>query len=435
MSAADEELLPKVYLLMDCNNFFVSCERIFRPDLEGRPVVVLSNNDGCVVARSAEVKALGIKMGVPVFKIKDEIARHHIVCFSSNFNLYLDISNRIMRLLDEISPEVMVYSVDEAFVVLREVTAKAAYSTACRIKKTVERYVGVPVSIGIAASKTLAKIASHHAKKNACTGGVFSLLERYERERILQLYEIDEIWGIGRRLNEKLRAEGYRTIAQLAAADGAALRRRYSIMLWNTVRELNGFDEIKELEDTHQQQQIMWSRSFRERVTDKDGLSEALCNFAAMAGKRLRELGLFARLVTIQIRTSFFGSEPKYAAARSLALDAPSADSRVFMAAVNLLLDKCYQPHHHYAKAGVILSDLSPSRRHQGDLFISEQSDEDIKRSQALMALLDKAARSGSRHTLYIGAQGQLAQDKRFCDKRLLSPAYTTSFQDVPKLY
>lgn len=430
---ADEELLPKVYLLMDCNNFFVSCERIFRPDLEGRPVVVLSNNDGCVVARSPEVRAMGIGMGTPAFKIQAEASGRRIVFFSSNFNLYLDISQRIMRLLDEISPEVLLYSIDEAFVVLRHVTPAQALATACRIKKTIERCVGVPVSLGIARSRTLAKIAAHHAKKTPAAGGVVSLLDRFVRERILQLYEISEIWGIGRQLNEKLRAEGFRTMAQLAAADADDLRRRYSVVLWSTVRELNEYDEIREDAAPHLQNQIMWSRSFRQRLSTEQELSEALCSFAARAASRLRQLQLYTRLISVEIRTSYFGTGAKYSGRQSISLNAPTHDSRVIMAAVNLLLKKCFRQGYAYAKAGVLLADLCPSRRHQGDLFAPEESGAELQRSDALMELIDQHA--GGRPLLYLGAQGRPGREQAFNDKRLLSPACTTDLTLVPELY
>ncbi len=418
---------------MDCNNFFVSCERIFRPDLEQQPVVVLSNNDGCVVARSAEVKKLGIKMGTPVFQIKDLIARHHITCFSSNFNLYLDISNRIMRLLETISPEVLIYSVDEAFVILHQVSQQQAYSAACRIKKTIERAVGVPVSVGAATSKTLAKIASHYAKTHPDCEGVHTLFEHNEIQRILRELPVGEIWGIGRRLEEKLSQEGFHSAAQLASADAAAIKRRYSVVLWRTVHELNGVDAIKELEEGHMQQQIMWSRSFRDRLCSFEELSAALCSFAAQAAHKLRELKLFCSIISIHIRTSYFGESHKYQAEQSLRLDSPCSDSRIILAAVITLLKRVYRPGFAYAKAGVILSDLSPNRLHQGDLFTSEHSAEELDHSDTLMALLDNlSTKNGA--ALYLGAQGCQLKKQSFNDKRLLSPAYTTSFTELPAI-
>ena len=424
----------KVYALIDCNNFFVSCERLFRPDLWQRPVIVLSNNDGCVVARSAEVKALGIKMGTPVFKIQDLILKKHIVCFSSNFNLYLDISQRIMRLLDSMYPEVLVYSVDEAFVILRQVSADDAYSQACRIKKAVERIIGIPVSLGVATSKTLAKIASHQAKTHPELQGVCALYDKAQCRRVLHQLPIGEIWGIGRRLEEKLSSLQIKTAGQLAATDANAMKKRFSIVLWRTIQELRGYDEIKELPPDHLQQHIMWSRSFRERLLTEEALGVALCGFAAKAAQRLRELKLYCSLLTIYIRTSYFTQDKRYQASLSLRFDHPTADSRTILTAVNILLTRIFKPGFAYAKAGVILSELRASRTHQGDLFTKEQSAQEQRQSDNLMELIDKLnAQNGVK--LYFGAQGRHEQIKESTDKRLLSPAYTTSFHALPELF
>ena len=237
----------RVYLLTDCNNFFVSCERLFRPDLEGRPVLVLSNNDGCVVARSQEVKDLGIPMGVAVFKIRELIERHHIVCFSSNFNLYLDISQRIMRTLETLCEEVEIYSVDEAFLVLHDVSGEEAEEMAFKVRKTIACHIGVPVSVGVATSKTLAKLASHHAKQHLSeTGGVYAVLNEVKRERLLRDNPVSEVWGVGRKLRERLNELQIETAYALSRCDLKKMRRLFSIVLVNTIRELNGEDVIEE---------------------------------------------------------------------------------------------------------------------------------------------------------------------------------------------
>ncbi len=428
-------VLSKVYLLIDCNNFFVSCERLFRPDLLKRPVLVLSNNDGCVIARSPEVKALGIKMGTPVFEIKDLLVRYRVVCFSSNFNLYLDISNRIMRLLESMVAEVLVYSVDEAFVVLRKVTPQEAFSQACRLKKAVERTIGIPVSIGVATSKTLAKIASHQAKTRPELQGVYALFDPAEQIHILHQLPVGEIWGIGRRLSEKLQALHINSAAQLYTADATALKQRFSITLWRTIQELRGNDEIKELPPEHQQHSIMWSRSFRDKLHTKEDLSSALCNFAAKAAQRLRELKLYTRLVTISIRTSYFTQDKQYHAALSVSFDYPTSDSRIILSAVTQLLSRIYRPGFAYAKAGIVLSDLTTTRTHQNDLFVPSLSRNDLLRSDNLMTLLDELnTRSGAK--VFFGAQGKAPQQTSAgSDKRLLSPEYTTNFKEVPDLF
>ncbi len=258
----------RVYLLVDCNNFFCSCERLFRPDLDGRPLLVLSNNDGCVIARSQESKDLGIPMGIAVFKIRDKIARHKIVCFSSNFSLYLDISRRVMEVLEHICDHTEVYSVDEAFLCFRNLTEKEAQDKAVLIRNAVFNLVGITVGVGIARTKTLAKLANHHAKKQRGeTHGVYSVLRDFPRMRLLRRNPVDEIWGVGRRLNESLRNEGIVTAWHLSTQSPQAIKKRYNVVLMRTVQELNNINAVEDESDSNDTMQIMWSRSFTRRLT------------------------------------------------------------------------------------------------------------------------------------------------------------------------
>ena len=241
----DTYRFERVYLLVDCNNFFCSCERLFRPDLEGRPVLVLSNNDGCVIARSYEAKALGIPMGIPVFKIRHVIERHHIVCFSSNFTLYSDISRRVMSILEQLSEHCAIYSVDEAFLSFSHISENEAIAHAVKIRNAIATLVGIKVGIGIAATKTLAKLANHHAKKErATTYGIYSVLQDLPRLALLKANPIEEIWGVGRRLSEQLHEEGITSAAELAAQNPARIKRRYNVVLMRTVAELNNTSAI-----------------------------------------------------------------------------------------------------------------------------------------------------------------------------------------------
>lgn len=425
----------RVYLLTDCNNFFVSCERLFRPDLEDRPVLVLSNNDGCVVARSQEVRDLGVPMGVAVFKIRELIERHHIVCFSSNFNLYLDISQRIMRTLETLCEEVEIYSVDEAFLVLHDVSEEEAEEMAFKVRKTIACHIGVPVSVGVATSKTLAKLASHHAKQHLSeTGGVYAVLNEVKRERLLRDNPVSEVWGVGRKLRERLNELQIETAYALSRCDLKKMRRLFSIVLVNTIRELNGEDVIEE-GGTEGQAQIMWSRSFKERITALSDLEVALSSFTSEAAVRLRALKRYCRRVTVYLRTSLYGEGPHYAAEDTVLLDVPVADTRVLTQAALKILRRLYKPGFRYMKAGVILTDFTARRTFQGDLF-RDSGEVDLKRLEegdALMALLDKL-NARERGTVYLGLAGAYAGDKRFTHKKQLSRAYTTSFEELPVL-
>lgn len=423
----------RAYLLADCNNFFVSCERVFRPDLEGRPVVVLSNNDGCVVARSAEVKALGVPMGSPFFKIQDLVRRHHIVCFSSNFDLYLDISQRVMKVLETMCEEVQVYSVDEAFMPMHGMHEQELLGLAFKIIKTVRNHVGVPLSIGIAPSRTLAKLASHHAKTHTENRSVYSVMQQGLRQRLLRENPISEIWGIGRRLNEQLQDEGIMTAWDLSLCDVPAMSKRYSVVLGRTIAELNGVDCVELEPPTTAQAQIMWSRTFKDRLTEPEDLCEAACNYAARAAEKLRALGRYARRISVGIRSSYFGNEPRYAASASLNLDYPTADTRTFLSATRQLVLQLYRPGIRYMKAEVLLSDFTDTRSFQSDLFVAVPSDEELKRSDQVMGTLD-SLNAKKRDTVYLGAQMGLVKDKRFTNPEHFSRRYTTCLDELPEI-
>lgn len=430
----DSIIYERVYLLVDCNNFFCSCERLFRPDLDGRPLLVLSNNDGCVIARSQESKDLGIPMGIAVFKIRDKIARHKIVCFSSNFSLYLDISRRVMEVLEHICDHTEVYSVDEAFLCFRNLTEKEAQDKAVLIRNAVFNLVGITVGVGIARTKTLAKLANHHAKKQRGeTHGVYSVLRDFPRMRLLRRNPVDEIWGVGRRLNESLRNEGIVTAWHLSTQSPQAIKKRYNVVLMRTVQELNNINAVEDESDSNDTMQIMWSRSFTRRLTTIEELHQALANFTASACHKLRNQHKYCSQITVFIRTSYFGNDPKFAADRSALLKVPTADTREVLYVVHELLKQIYVDGYKYNKAGVLLSSLSTSRSFQNDLFTQNRSDEDTARSDCLMAAMDKINHQGHAHHIFLGAQG-VEQAEAFSNKNSLSPRYTTSWDDLPQL-
>ncbi|EML0289511.1 translesion error-prone DNA polymerase V subunit UmuC [Vibrio cholerae] len=419
-----------VFALVDCNNFYASCEKLFRPDLKDTPVVVLSNNDGCVVARSREAKSLGIKMGVPAFQIKAEMQRHGILVFSSNYALYADLSNRVMRTLEEMAPRVEVYSIDEAFLDLTGIeSAISLVEFGQQVRERIGHWIGITVCVGIAPTKTLAKLANHAAKKYPATQGVVDLTNPDRQRRLLALVPVDDVWGVGRRLSKRLNALGIITALDLANASPRAIRDQFSVVLERTVRELNGESciELEEIPPT--KKQIVCSRSFGVKVTQFELLREAVCEYATRATEKLRKEQQQAKVLTVFIRTSpFKDNEPQYCNSASGELLIPSCDTRDFIELANHLLKRIWKDGFRYAKAGVMLSDFYDPGMFQPGLFddVSTRSN-----SQQLMSVLDTINQSGAGKVFFAG-QGT---KKDWSMKREhLSPAYTTRWDQLPRV-
>ncbi|HGE6135317.1 TPA: translesion error-prone DNA polymerase V subunit UmuC [Vibrio cholerae] len=419
-----------VFALVDCNNFYASCEKLFRPDLKDTPIVVLSNNDGCVVARSREAKSLGIKMGVPVFQIKAEIQRHGILAFSSNYALYADLSSRVMRTLEEMAPRVEVYSIDEAFLDLTGIeSAISLVEFGQQVRERIGHWIGITVCVGIAPTKTLAKLANHAAKKYPATQGVVDLTNPDRQRRLLALVPVDDVWGVGRRLSKRLNALGITTALDLANASPRAIRDQFSVVLERTVRELNGESciELEEIPPT--KKQIVCSRSFGAKVTQFELLREAVCEYATRATEKLRKEQQQAKVMTVFIRTSpFKDNEPQYSNSASGELLIPSCDTRDFIELANHLLKRIWKDGFRYAKAGVMLSHFYDLGMFQPGLFddVSTRSN-----SQQLMSVLDTINQSGAGKVFFAG-QGT---KKDWSMKREhLSPAYTTRWDQLPRV-
>lgn len=419
-----------VFALVDCNNFYASCEKLFRPDLKDTPIVVLSNNDGCVVARSREAKLLGIKMGVPVFQIKAEMQRHGILAFSSNYALYADLSSRVMRTLEEMAPRVEVYSIDEAFLDLTGIeSAISLVEFGQQVRERIGHWIGITVCVGIAPTKTLAKLANHAAKKYPATQGVVDLTNPDRQRRLLALVPVDDVWGVGRRLSKRLNALGITTALDLANASPRAIRDQFSVVLERTVRELNGESciELEEIPPT--KKQIVCSRSFGAKVTQFELLREAVCEYATRATEKLRKEQQQAKVMTVFIRTSpFKDNEPQYSNSASGELLIPSCDTRDFIELANHLLKRIWKDGFRYAKAGVMLSDFYDPGMFQPGLFddVSTRSN-----SQQLMSVLDIINQSGAGKVFFAG-QGT---KKDWSMKREhLSPAYTTRWDQLPRV-
>ena len=419
-----------VFALVDCNNFYASCEKLFRPDLKDTPVVVLSNNDGCVVARSREAKLLGIKMGVPVFQIKAEMQRHGILAFSSNYALYADLSSRVMRTLEEMAPRVEVYSIDEAFLDLTGIeSVLSLVEFGQQVRERIGHWIGITVCVGIAPTKTLAKLANHAAKKYPATQGVVDLTNPDRQRRLLALVPVDDVWGVGKRLSKRLNALGITTALDLANASPRAIRDQFSVVLERTVRELNGESciELEEIPPT--KKQIVCSRSFGVKVTQFELLREAVCEYATRATEKLRKEQQQAKVMTVFIRTSpFKDNEPQYSNSASGELLIPSCDTRDFIELANHLLKRIWKDGFRYAKAGVMLSDFYDPGMFQPGLFddVSTRSN-----SQQLMSVLDTINQSGAGKVFFAG-QGT---KKDWSMKREhLSPAYTTRWDQLPRV-
>ena len=415
--------------LIDCNNFYASCERLFRPDLQGKPIIVASNNDGCAVARSAEAKALGIKMGMPIFKLEALIRQHDIQVFSSNYALYADISNRVMTTIEGMVPRLEVYSIDEAFADLTGVASAVALEDFGRqLRDRVERWVGIRTCVGMAPTKTLAKLANYGAKKYPKTGGVVDLTSGVRQRKLMAIAPVDEVWGVGRRLAKRLNAMGIHTALDLAKADLKTLRTSFSVVLERTARELRGEPCLALEEVAPTKQQIVVSRSFGAPVETLNSIESAVASFTARAAEKLRYEGQATQQLTVFMRTNPFNqTHAQYSNAASITLQVPTQDTRELLAEAQRLAKRIFRPGYRYTKAGVMLTDFFEPGVWQGSLFAVH---EPKPNSAALMAVLDRVNRQTS-GALYFASQ-KVKSDWQM-KRELLSPAYTTRWADIPK--
>jgi len=380
--------MPANIALIDCNNFYVSCERLFRPDLINKPVAVLSNNDGCIVSRSQEVKDLGIKMAVPVHQVKHLIEQNNIQLFSSNYPLYADLSSRIMHSLTAFSPTTDVYSIDEAFIDMDRINLEPE-KLGLEIKNSLLQWVGIPVGVGIGPTKTLAKLANYAAKKWPKTGGVVDISDTVKRKKIMQITPINEVWGVGRRLTKKLNARGIESVWDLQSQSIGAIRKNFSITLAQTVQELQGTPVMSFAEPSKPKQQIICSRSFKDKLTSEQDLAETLSVFGLRAAEKLRAQKGLTKKVSVFIRTSPFDNSELYSKSAHYKLKSATHDSRDLLKIIKQLLASIYKEGYQYQQAGVVLGDITSlqiATATQHDLFASNVDE----RSERLMATLDK---------------------------------------------
>ncbi|MFH8134228.1 translesion error-prone DNA polymerase V subunit UmuC [Pantoea osteomyelitidis] len=417
-----------MFALVDVNSFYASCETVFRPDLKGRPVVVLSNNDGCVIARSAEAKRIGIKMGDPFFKMRNELRRHNVQVFSSNYALYADMSLRVMTTLEEMSPAVEIYSIDEAFMNLTGVRNCMSLEQFGRdVRERVLKDTHLTVGVGIAQTKTLAKLANHAAKKWTKTGGVVDLSNVERQRKLMRLVPVEDVWGVGRRISKKLNAMGIKTALDLAEQSTWIMRKHFNVVLERTVRELRGEPCLALEEFAPAKQQIVCSRSFAGRITDYEAMRQAVCAYAERAAEKLREEKQYCRQISVFVRTSpHAAGETFYGNQSTGKLQTPSCDTRDIIRVAMDALDRIWIEGHRYMKAGVMLGDFYSQGVAQLDLFAENQPQAN---SEALMRVVDGINQSGKAKLWFAGQGIQKAWTMK---REMLSPAYTTKVKDIP---
>ena len=417
-----------MFALIDCNSFYASCEKIFRPDLKHRPIVVLSNNDGCVIARSPEAKKMGISMTQPWYQVKDQYLSKGGVVFSSNYEFYADISNRVMNVLSDLCPEIDIYSIDEAFLDLRTFKKNIdLVNFAYDCKKRIKDWIGVPVSIGIAPTKTLAKLANKVAKDDPRFDGVVILSEPRVIRHFLKSMPIEKIWGIGRKLTAKLENIDIKTAYDLSQVDSRLIGDNFNVVLERTVRELKGQSCITLHDFMEPKKQIMVSRSFGKSIRSKSILSEAISFHASRAAEKLRHEKQKCRLITAFIRSNRFNTRVRQIyAAKSFELVHPTDDTRIIIKNANRILDQIFADGYQYAKAGVLLSDFTDKYGYQMSLFDKKR---DEKMASRLMQTVDHI---NLMEIAKIGFGNQGYRNTWRMKREIKSKRYTTKIKEIP---
>ena len=417
-----------MFALIDCNSFYASCEKIFRPDLKHRPIVVLSNNDGCVIARSPEAKKMGINMTQPWYQVKDQYLSKGGIVFSSNYEFYADISNRVMNVLSDLCPEIDIYSIDEAFLDLRTFRKNIdLVNFAYDCKKRIKDWIGVPVSIGIAPTKTLAKLANKVAKDDPRFDGVVILSEPRIIRHFLKSMPIEKIWGIGRKLTAKLENIDIKTAYDLSQVDSRLIGDNFNVVLERTVRELKGQSCITLHDFMEPKKQIMVSRSFGRSIRSKSVLSEAISFHASRAAEKLRHEKQKCRLITAFIRSNRFNTRVRQIyAARSFELVHPTDDTRIIIKNANRILDQIFSDGYQYAKAGILLSDFTNKYGYQMSLFDKKR---DEKMASRLMETVDYI---NLMEIAKIGFGNQGYRNTWRMKREIKSKRYTTKIEEIP---
>ncbi len=419
--------MPTIFALVDCNNFYVSCERVFNPKLCGIPVIVLSNNDGCAISRSNEAKALGIKMGAPVFQIRDQIKANEVQVYSSNYTLYGDMSQRVMQTLAEFTPDIEIYSIDEAFLDLSGFTEYDYTDYGHQIKHQTRKWTGIPVSVGIAETKTLAKIANNIAKKSKKAGGVLDLTSSPYQDRALEKTKVEDVWGVGPAYTRFLKENGIRNARQIRDADDKFIKKRMGIVGTRLIHELRGISCYSLERCPPPKKGITVSRSFKHAIETLNELEEAVAAYVTIGAEKLRKEHSVSGVLIVFVMTNRFQTQNQYINLKTLRLPVSTSDTSELIHYAHLGLKKIYRKGYLYKKAGVMFNDLVPENQIQSDLFDAR----DRNRSMKLMKALDNINIKMGSSTLKYAAQG-LKQNQRW--KTMFehrSQSYTTNWNQL----
>ena len=420
----NHQSLQQSIALIDCNSFYASCERVFNPKLLGKPIVVLSNNDGCIITRSTEAKALGIKMGEPYFKVRNFIKKNNVKVFSSNYALYGDMSQRVMEILLGFSPDVEIYSIDEAFLSLKGFKNYELLTYCKHIRKTIKQWAGIPVSVGVGSTKTLSKIANHLAKKNNAYEGVCILKKKEKINEALQETEIEDVWGIGRSLSKFLKKYNVCNAKQFALLDRGWVRKNMGVVGERIQLELHGVSCLGVELLPSPQKSCCVSRSFSRPIEKIEELKESIANYGSRGAEKIRAEDLIAQSMSVFVLTNHFNKKEKqYSNSIKLQLDYPTSDSKLIVKRAVEGVKRIYKNGYRYKKAGIILYELHNSSSVRGLL------DYDRPRSDSLMKSLDEINYRYGSSTLRLAAEGikkgwQMRREK-------VSPSYTTSFNQL----
>jgi len=418
-----------IIALADCNSFYCSCERLFRPDLANKPVIVLSNNDGCIVSRTDEAKKLGIPMGAPLFKVRDIVEKHNVSVFSSNYTLYGDLSRRVMKVLSEFAPEFEIYSIDEAFLLLTGFNPDTIEDYLKNVRKTVLKYTGIPISIGVSHTKVLAKAANKLAKNDKIKSqGVYSLLDEHKRIADLKNFPVEDIWGIGRQYAKKLHLFGIKNAYQFSIADSKFIQKNFTVVGKRIAEELCGNPCIELEVESKDKKQIISSRSFGRPVMLKSEVKESLANHISTAAEKLRSQDGLVKSLTVFIHTNQFKDVPQYFNSSTMTLLSGSAFTPRLINLGFEALDKIFKGGYEYKKTGVIFNDIIQKEKSQLDLFAQN----DTPREEISMATMDGINEFHGTNTVKAAACGTTKFWKMLSEMK--SRAYTTRWSDLLKV-
>lgn len=443
-----------IFALVDCNNFYASCERVFRPDLQKTPIVVLSNNDGCIIARSNEAKALGIEMGAPFFKFRQLIEKNKVAVFSSNYSFYGDMSSRVMRSLQMMVPDLEIYSIDEAFLRLDNIAFDDILNLCQKLRFNINKWLGIPTSIGIAGTKTLAKIANQIAKKNLynlAPNHICDFRNSDLQQEVLEKFAVQDVWGIGKGITTKLKAIGIDNALQLANSNPKQIRKILGVVGERIVYELNGISCLH-LSEIAPKKNILSSKSFGKIVTAKADLQEAIANYAVRACEKMRRQNSLAQGICVYIRTNPFANKPQYCAGRSIGFAIPTNNVSEILKSALKILDQIYQKNYQYKKAGIMLLDLidegsniqenlfdndlfaKNSCQNNSDFFDSGDNSQKKKtKSELIQKTMEKINKDFNKNTIFYAVQGTKRSWAMQCNKR--SMHYTTNIKELARVF